>query len=105
MAWEHELHNPHSGDLPFLASQCRVRGLTPEDGFRHLGRTNMVGALADLLANAAYFLFAHSASRGYERQAQRFGISWRTHQTAFSACVYSGHCPAPPASQAAVADT
>ena len=57
----------------------------------------MVGPLADLLANAGYFLFAHSASRCYERKAQSFGISWRNrnHQAAFSQCVCSGHRPSP----------
>jgi hypothetical protein len=75
-----------------------VSGRTPEDGFRHLGRTNMVGSLSDLLANVRYFLGSHSASRGYERQAQSFRIHWRNrnHHAAFSPLVCSGHHPFPP---------
>jgi hypothetical protein len=58
----------------------------------------MVGPLAELLANAGDFLFAPSASRGYERQAQSFAISWRNRnpQAAFSQFVCSGHRPSPP---------
>ena len=58
----------------------------------------MVGPLAELRANAGYFLCSHSASRGYERQAHSCGVSRRNrnHQAAFSQCVCSGHRPSPP---------